>query len=327
MPLLDVDAVLATDATLRDLAQLRNACARLPALKAQLAALDAPLLQALAVKANYYGFMAADELGLGYNICPGQADISADALQRVAGLDGFRRALELRKAGLDNWAVSEWGLATGRLPVSELRIAGALAFREGWYDRAIVTLANSGDLNLYEWRFPLPWQTDVTHAARQNQDRARNQPHSPRRHGAVPRAQPPPPVQPTANAYDPYRYLPRSRLSTAMCRQAPRCAPGASAGPQPGAIEQVVGNLLSNAARHTGAGSVIAARTFNGVAAMTMLRMSERRSIDSADSPIRHSSRRTWPAGTPSRPSPRSGALGSRASSRPRSLPRVRAGA
>ncbi len=34
----------------RDLAQLRNACALLPALKAQLAALDAPLLQALAVQ-------------------------------------------------------------------------------------------------------------------------------------------------------------------------------------------------------------------------------------------------------------------------------------
>jgi len=128
-----------------------------------------PPLQALAVKANYYGFMAADELGLGYNICPGKADVSADALQRVAGLDGFRRALELRKAGLDNWAVSEWGLATGRLPVSDLRIAGALAFREGWYDRAIFTLGNSGDLNLYEWRFPLPWQTDITDAARQNQ--------------------------------------------------------------------------------------------------------------------------------------------------------------
>jgi soluble lytic murein transglycosylase len=128
-----------------------------------------PLLQELAVRANYYGFMAADELGLGYNICPGQADVSADELQRVAGLDGFRRALELRKAGLDDWAVNEWVLAAGRLPVSELKAAAALAFREGWYDRAIFALGNSGDLNLYEWRFPLLWETDITNAARQNQ--------------------------------------------------------------------------------------------------------------------------------------------------------------
>jgi soluble lytic murein transglycosylase len=128
-----------------------------------------PLLQEIAGKANYYGFLAADELGLSYNICPGNADLSAEELERVAGLDGFRRALELRKAGLDNWAVSEWVLAAGRLPVAELKAAAALAFREGWYDRAIFALGNSGDLNLYDWRFPLLWQADITNAAHKNQ--------------------------------------------------------------------------------------------------------------------------------------------------------------
>ncbi len=126
-------------------------------------------MQELAGRANYYGFLAADELGLSYNICPGPAVVDEDELERVAGLDGFRRALELRKAGLDNWAVNEWVLAARRLPVSELKAAAALAFREGWYDRAIFALGNSGDLNLYEWRFPLLWETDITNAARQNQ--------------------------------------------------------------------------------------------------------------------------------------------------------------
>ena len=127
------------------------------------------LLEELSQKANYYGFLAADELGLSYNICPGQADVDPQDVERMAGVDDLRRALELRKAGLENWATREWVLATGRLPVSELKVAAALAVREGWYDRAIFALGNSGDLNLYDWRFPLLWETDITNAAVTNQ--------------------------------------------------------------------------------------------------------------------------------------------------------------
>lgn len=125
-----------------------------------------PLLGQLAVKANYYGFLAADELGLEYTICPAQPDISPEAIEAVAGMDGFRRAFELRKAGLDNWAVSEWAMAAARVPVADLKAVAALAFREGWYDRAIFALGNSGDLDLYDWRFPLVWEADITDAAR-----------------------------------------------------------------------------------------------------------------------------------------------------------------
>jgi soluble lytic murein transglycosylase len=126
-------------------------------------------LQELAARANYYGFLAADELGLNYSICPGQPGVDADAVTNMAGADGFQRAIELREAGLDNWAQAEWSLATRRLPVAELKTAAALAVRENWYDRAIFALGNSGDLNLYEWRFPLLWEADITKAAMANQ--------------------------------------------------------------------------------------------------------------------------------------------------------------
>ena len=85
------------------------------------------LLEELSSKANYYGFLAADELGLTYNICPGQAGVDATDVQKMAGLDGFVRALELRKAGLDDWAAAEWASAAGRIPVSELKVVAALA--------------------------------------------------------------------------------------------------------------------------------------------------------------------------------------------------------
>jgi len=125
-------------------------------------------LQELAGKANYYGFLAADELGLAYNICPLQADIEASEIERMAAMDGFARALELRKAGLDNWATGEWSLAANRLPAGELRNVAALAERENWYDRVIFALGNSGDLQFYEWRFPLAWEAEIKHQAALN---------------------------------------------------------------------------------------------------------------------------------------------------------------
>jgi len=126
---------------------------------------DSGSLQELATQANYYGFLAADELGLAYNICPQQAGVSKKEIQRISSLDGFERALELRKADMGNWAIAEWSLATRRLPTSELKIAGALANQEGWHDRAIFALGNSGDLRLYEWRFPLLWEVDIKREA------------------------------------------------------------------------------------------------------------------------------------------------------------------
>jgi len=122
-------------------------------------------LEELASKANYYGFMAADELGLAYNICPLEPDIGAVEIERIAGIDGFQRALELRKAGLDNWAISEWSLAANQLPSAELKSVAALANRKNWHDRAIFALGNSGDLQFYEWRFPLAWEADIKHEA------------------------------------------------------------------------------------------------------------------------------------------------------------------
>jgi soluble lytic murein transglycosylase len=125
-------------------------------------------LQELADEANYYGFLAADELGLAYNICPRQPDIGSAEIDRIADIDGFKRALELRKAELDNWAIGEWSLATRRLPPVELKIAAALAHRENWHDRAIFALGNSGDLQFYEWRFPLLWEAEIKREAAAN---------------------------------------------------------------------------------------------------------------------------------------------------------------
>jgi soluble lytic murein transglycosylase len=113
------------------------------------------LMQSLAAEANFYGFLAADLLGLPYSICPEKPDIAEDAVDRMSRRDGFDRALELRRVSLFNWARNEWSLATRGFDSEELRTAAALAEREQWPDMVIFALGNSGDLRWYEWRFPL----------------------------------------------------------------------------------------------------------------------------------------------------------------------------
>ncbi len=126
-------------------------------------------LRELADKANYYGFLAADELDLAYNICPEQPEIEAADIERIAGNAGFQRALELRKAELIDWAIGEWSLTASRLPTSDLKVVAALAEREAWHDRAIFALGNSGDRRFYEWRFPLIWEAEIKREATANQ--------------------------------------------------------------------------------------------------------------------------------------------------------------
>ena len=125
-------------------------------------------LQKLAGEANYYGFLAADELGLEYSICPLEPVTDVTEINRVGEINGFKRALELRKAELGNWAVQEWSMAIQKLPSQELKFAAALAHNEGWHDRAIFALGNSGDLRLYEWRFPLLWEEEIKRQAKAN---------------------------------------------------------------------------------------------------------------------------------------------------------------
>ncbi len=125
-------------------------------------------LSRLAEKASYYGFLAADELGLKYNICPLEPAIDIAETNRIGEIRGFRRALELRKAGLRDWANQEWSLVMRKLPPQDLKVAAALAQREGWPDRAIFALGNSGDQRFYAWRFPLLWEAEVRRHAKAN---------------------------------------------------------------------------------------------------------------------------------------------------------------
>jgi soluble lytic murein transglycosylase len=115
----------------------------------------------LSRESSFYGFLAADELARPYTICPVQPVVEADAIARLRQHPGVARALELRAAGLENWALSEWSLASAGLDREGLRTAAALAREENWHDRVIFALGDSGDRQYYDWRFPLQWEQQV----------------------------------------------------------------------------------------------------------------------------------------------------------------------
>lgn len=115
------------------------------------------LLENLAGQANYHGFLAADLLGFPYAICPQPADFDAAAIDTFAARPEILRSLELQHVDLKNWSRSEWSLVTKGLSAEDLRLAAALATREGWYYEAIVALAGSGELQWYDWRFPMAY--------------------------------------------------------------------------------------------------------------------------------------------------------------------------
>ncbi|MDX1381014.1 MAG: transglycosylase SLT domain-containing protein, partial [Xanthomonadales bacterium] len=122
--------------------------------------------ESLSEEASYHGFLAADRANLPYSICPEDPQVAPEAVDALAATPPFARALELRAVGLEDWASREWAGATRGLGVEELRAAAALARSEGWEDRAIFALGQSGDLRWYAWRFPDSHFADVSEQAR-----------------------------------------------------------------------------------------------------------------------------------------------------------------
>jgi soluble lytic murein transglycosylase len=123
----------------------------------------------LASRASYHGFLAADWLEYPYAICPGQADISNESLSAFAARPEILRSLELQKTDMKNWSRSEWSLATRAMSAEDLRLAAAFATSQEWYYEAIVALAGSGELQWYDWRFPMAYAATVEQQAAKQQ--------------------------------------------------------------------------------------------------------------------------------------------------------------
>ena len=126
----------------------------------------AAVYRQLANERDYYGFLAADRIGVAYHLEHAETPATEQCMRRIEQLDAVRRAQEL--FALERWtdARREWRDATRDMTPTQLQAAAKLAERRGWHDRAIFTLARTGYWDDLELRFPLKHADLVAENAR-----------------------------------------------------------------------------------------------------------------------------------------------------------------
>lgn len=116
------------------------------------------VLTRLAAEPTFHGFLAADRIKAPYGICPIELKGNPQRERSLLANQGLVRAFELYAVGLPRQARREWTQALDGADQETQKQAVELAYRRGWYDRAVFTF-NTGDaLRYYEQRFPLASQ-------------------------------------------------------------------------------------------------------------------------------------------------------------------------
>lgn len=120
------------------------------------------VLSELARERSYYGFLAADELGVPYAL---QTSAFAPDEARLAELNAqpeLVRARELFLVGLDGRGRSEWDAVVRHFDPADKMQAAILADRWEWHSRAIAAAASVGDYDDLTLRYPLPYTETFT---------------------------------------------------------------------------------------------------------------------------------------------------------------------
>jgi soluble lytic murein transglycosylase len=112
------------------------------------------VMNQLANKRHYYGFLAASYLETPVSLQDRPLAISLKEKNNVLLHPAAKRAFELYYIGRYIEARREWRYWLTQLSSREKLVAAKLANENGWFDRAIFTLAEVGYLNDVDLRFP-----------------------------------------------------------------------------------------------------------------------------------------------------------------------------
>ncbi len=115
----------------------------------------------LAKKGSYYGFLAADKVGLPYRIKNEQVIADINEQQLLKQNIHLLRARELFYVGRTLDARREWFKGVKKLEIKQIKQAAKLASRWQWHDSAIKTVAKTRHRTDYDLRFPMPYKSLV----------------------------------------------------------------------------------------------------------------------------------------------------------------------
>ncbi len=115
----------------------------------------------LAKDRSYYGFLAADRLGRHFAMQRKRFQPSAEEVSSMLARPSIQMARELYTLGETVDARRQWAWATRDMDGRDLQVAAVLARQWGWYDRAILTDAQSHHLNDLGLRFPILYRNMI----------------------------------------------------------------------------------------------------------------------------------------------------------------------
>jgi soluble lytic murein transglycosylase len=125
------------------------------------------LLASIAQQLNFYGQLAAEDLGQPQSLPPKPAPLTPAERDAVAAQPGFARALALIAIGLRGEGVREWNFSIRGLSDRELLAAAQLACDREVWDRCINTSDKTkGEIDM-DQRFPAPLREDVSARAKE----------------------------------------------------------------------------------------------------------------------------------------------------------------
>ena len=115
---------------------------------------------------SYYGFLAADRLGMPYEMQHVPVPVSDELLAATRLNPGISRAREFFLLGNGPESRREWQHTILAIPLVERLAAAKLAYAWGWHQLAITTLASVQNWDDLEMRFPILFSEQFDSAAR-----------------------------------------------------------------------------------------------------------------------------------------------------------------
>jgi soluble lytic murein transglycosylase len=118
-------------------------------------------LAGIAQPLDFYGLLAAEELGQPYNLPAAAAALSPPEREAVRGQPGLARALQLIQLGLRSEGVREWNFTLRGMPDRELLAAAQWACERAVWDRCINTSDRSrAEVDIGQ-RYPLAFREQI----------------------------------------------------------------------------------------------------------------------------------------------------------------------
>lgn len=121
----------------------------------------------LAKRRSYFGFLAADRMGLPYAMKDNPHEPSAAEIFTIVQRPDVRRTRELLQLDRITEARREWYSATRTMNDAERADASKLAQHWGWVGQSILTMARTSKRDDLDLRFPLQFQDKVMTHSRQ----------------------------------------------------------------------------------------------------------------------------------------------------------------